>query len=149
VEPLLPASRRNPGKHYRRKPGGGRKVTYGDRLYFSAIVYVLRTGIQWNAFPSPLFEGLKSSALHKRFQEWARVGFFTEIWRKGLAVYDEMEGIAWKWQSADGTQGGAPLARESVGPNPTDRGKKWKQAARARGRTWRPALTTRHRGERA
>jgi len=46
------------------------------------------------------------------------------IWKKGLAVYDEMEGIAWKWQSADGVQVEAPLAQESVGPNPTDREKK-------------------------
>jgi len=40
-----------------------------------------------------------------------------------LAEYDEMEGIAWEWQSLDGTQGKAPLAQEAVGNNPTDRGK--------------------------
>ena len=34
VEPLLPASHREPTKPYRRKPGGGRKPTYSDRLYF-------------------------------------------------------------------------------------------------------------------
>jgi putative transposase len=61
--------------------------------------------------------------VHKRFQEWARAGLFLAIWRKGLAEYDELEGIAWEWQSADGTINKAPLARESVGPNPTDRGK--------------------------
>lgn len=33
----------------------------------------------------------------------------------------------------------APLAQESVGPNPTDRGKKWEQAAPACRRAWRPA----------
>jgi|GEM_PF-398231 len=41
----------------------------------------------------------------------------------GLAEYDEMEGIAWRWQSIDGTMMKAPLAQEAVGPNPTDRGK--------------------------
>ena len=33
------------------------------------------------------------------------------------------EGIAWHWQAADGTNIEAPLARESVGRNPTDREK--------------------------
>ena len=149
VEPLLPTSRRDPAKQYRRKPGGGRKPTYSDRTYFSGIVYVLRTGIQWNAFPRKEFEGLGSSALHARFQEWEKNGLFLAIWKKGLAVYDALEGIAWKWQSADGVQVEAPLARESVGPNPTDRGKKRKQAHARGGRAWRPALARRQRGERA
>ncbi len=34
-----------------------------------------------------------------------------------------MEGIAWNWQSVDGALVKAPLAREAVGRNPTDRGK--------------------------
>ena len=34
-----------------------------------------------------------------------------------------MEGIAWRWQSIDGALLKAPLAQESVGPNPTDREK--------------------------
>ena len=37
--------------------------------------------------------------------------------------YDELEGIGWEWQSVDGCMIKAPLARESVGHNPTDRGK--------------------------
>ena len=50
-------------------------------------------------------------------------GFFLKLWKKGLAEYDDMEGIAWKWQSIDGSMTKAPTAQESVGPNPTDRGK--------------------------
>ena len=34
-----------------------------------------------------------------------------------------MEGIAWRWQSVDVAAGKAPLARECVGANSTDRGK--------------------------
>jgi putative transposase len=41
-----------------------------------------------------------------------------------LAEYDEIEGIAWKWPSIDGAMIKAPLAKETVGRNPTDRGKK-------------------------
>jgi hypothetical protein len=38
--------------------------------------------------------------------------------------YDELEGIGWQWQSLDGALVKAPMALESVGRNPTDRGKK-------------------------
>ena len=147
VEPLIPASPRIVGKTYRRKPGGGRKRKYSDRLYFAAIVYVLRTGIIWNALPREKFEGLGSAAVHRKFQQWARAGFFLGLWRRGLAEYDELEGIAWLWESADGSNLEAPLARESVGPNPTDPGKKWDKAKPPRRREWHPLVTRRHRGE--
>ena len=61
--------------------------------------------------------------MHKRFLEWEKAGFFEALWRAGLAEYDELEGIAWRWQSIDGAMIKAPLAQEQVGPNPTDRGK--------------------------
>ena len=87
-----------------------------------------------------------ASAIHKRFLEWDKAGFFVALWQAGLAEYDEMEGIAWRWQSIDGALLKAPLAQESVGPNPTDRGKKWKQADVAGRRPWHPAVDHRDRG---
>ena len=148
VEPLLPDTRRDPSLTYKRKPGGGRKPRYSDRLYFQAIVYVLRNGLNWNELPREKFGGLGSSAVHKRFQVWARAGLFQAIWRKGLAEYDELEGIAWEWRSADGTNDMAPLTRESLGPNPTDRGKEKYQAPHSRRRAWRPAVDRRNRSQR-
>ncbi|UKI33746.1 MAG: IS5 family transposase [Lentisphaeria bacterium] len=124
VETYIPNDLRCPGVNYRRKPGGGRKSRYGNRLYFSAIVYVLRTGIIWNALPRKEFENITSQAVHKKFMQWSRAGFFQKLWHAGLMEYDEMEGIAWEWQSADGSHGKAPLAQELAGANPTDRGKK-------------------------
>ena len=67
VETYIPNDLRCPGVNYRRKPGGGRKSRYGNRLYFSAIVYVLRTGIIWNALPRKEFENITSQAVHKKF----------------------------------------------------------------------------------
>ena len=113
---------------------------------FAAIVYVLRTGCQWKALPKSFGS---ASAIHHHFQKWRQEGFFVRLWRAGLAEYDEMEGIAWEWQSLDGTQGKAPLAQEAVGNNPTDRGKKRNQAQPAGGRPWRPALAYRRRGQSA
>jgi hypothetical protein len=43
----------------------------------------------------------------------------------------------------------APLARESVGRNPTDRGKKRQQAPYPGGRPWCPALNRRDRSKQA
>ena len=120
------------------KPGGGRKPI-SPREIFAAIVYVLRTGCQWKALPKSFGS---ASAIHQHFQHWRQAGFFVRLWRAGLAEYDEMEGIAWEWQSMDGTQGKAPLAQEAVGNNPTDR-EKGTQAQPAGGRPWRPALAYR------
>jgi transposase len=143
VKPLLPERKRPARRQYQRKPGGGRKRK-APRLVFEAIVYVLRTGCQWKALPRERFGS--ASAIHTRFLEWQAAGVFEALWRAGLAEYDEMEGIAWRWQSIDGAMMKAPLAQESVGRNPTDRGKKWQQAPPAGGRPWHPVVAHRHRG---
>ncbi|GCF11189.1 hypothetical protein KDI_47530 [Dictyobacter arantiisoli] len=57
VEPLIPPT----PSHAK----GGRP-RMPDRQAFAAIVYVLRTGIQWNALPRELGA---SSTIHDRFQE--------------------------------------------------------------------------------
>lgn len=149
VEPLIPTNPRETGKEYARKPGGGRKPKYSNRLFFSAIVYILRTGIIWNALPREKFEGVSSAMVHRKFQQWARAGVFRSIWQRGLAEYDALEGIAWLWESADGSNIEAPLAQESIGPNPTDRGKKWNKTTFAGRREWRPLVTRRQRGQSA
>src|ERR1039458_2838365 len=124
-------------------PGGGRKPLE-SRQIFAGIVYVLRTGCQWKALPKSFGS---ASSVHKHFQRWRGQGFFLALWQAGLAEYDDMEGIAWEWQSIDGTQGKAPLAQEAVGNNPTDRGKKRQQAQPVGGRCWRPAVPYRQRGQ--
>lgn len=85
------------------------------RQAFEAIVFVLSTGIQWKALPSVFGS---SSSVHRYFQEWTKAGLFLKIWKRGLAEYDEMSGIAWRWQSVDGCITKAPTALESVGRNP-------------------------------
>lgn len=112
VAPLVPPS---PS----RAKGGRPRM--GDRDAFAAIVYVLRTGIQWNALPRDLGA---SSTVHDRFQEWAAAGFFAALWRAGLAEYDELTGIAWGWQAVDGVTTKAPFGGDATGPNPTDRAKR-------------------------
>lgn len=112
VEPLIP-----PAPSHRK---GGR-TRASDRQMCSAIVYLLRTGIQWNALPRELGA---SSTVHDRFQEWEQAGLFRELWEAGLTAYDELQGIAWRWQALDGVMTKAPFGGAATGPNPTDRAKR-------------------------
>lgn len=114
IEPLLPERPAHPlGCHNPRVP---------DRDAMNAILFVLRTGCQWNALNAT---GIcSSSSAHRRFQEWRQAGVFTELWRRGLLAYDERVGIEWEWQAMDGAMTKAPLGGEKTGPNPTDRAKR-------------------------
>ena len=146
VEPLIPARQRIADQAYPRKSGGGRKPK-NLRQVFEGIVFVLRTGCQWKALPAERFGS--ASTIHARFLEWDKPGVFDALWKSGLAEYDEFEGIAWRWQSIDGAMMKAPMAQQSVGPNPTDRGKKWEQAPFSGGRSRRPVVARRDRGQSA
>jgi putative transposase len=114
LEPLLPERPTHPlGCHNPRVP---------DRDAMDAILFVLRTGCQWNALNAT---GIcSSSSAHRRFQEWERAGLFAELWRRGLLAYDEQHGIEWEWLAMDGAMTKAPLGGGHTGPNPTDRAKR-------------------------
>jgi transposase len=146
VEPLIPERKRDKDKTYKRIIGGGRKPI-DPRKVFAAIVYVLRTGIQWKALPKEIYGS--PSAIHRYFREWERSGFFLELWQRGLSEYDDMEGIAWEWQSIDASMYKSPLAKENSGANPTDRGKKRNKTPYPCGRAWRPSVDRRYRGKQA
>jgi transposase len=46
----------------------------------SAILFVLRTGCQWNSLDAT---GICScSSAHRRFREWLDTGLFHEFWRQ-------------------------------------------------------------------
>ena len=64
VAPLIPKVKRDPKKSYQRRRGGGRKPMESRRI-FEAIIYVLRTGIQWKALPK---EYGSSSSVHRYFR---------------------------------------------------------------------------------
>lgn len=118
VKEIIPKPTRAAGKQYKRAPGGGRKPM-NPRTILAAIFYVLRTGIQWKALPK---EFGSSSSVHRYFMAWSKAGVFEKMWALGLKEYDELKGIKWEWQSIDGSNVKAPLAKEEVGSNPTDRG---------------------------
>ena len=117
AEPLLPAQK----PHLK----GGRPPR-DNRQMLGAILYVLRTGLQWNALPREIGA---STTVYDRFRAWERAGVFARLWAAGLGEFDELVGIDWEWQSLDGVMTKAPFGRavtaeaEGIGHNPTDRGK--------------------------
>lgn len=113
MEPLLP-----PRKKHR---FGGHNPRVPDRNAMNAILFVLRTGCQWNALN--ITNICKSSPAHRRFQEWTNAGVFEEFWNRGLLHYDKKKGINWRWVSMDGAMTKAPLGGKKTGKNPTDRAK--------------------------
>ncbi len=120
IEPLLPKPKsRYRGRGAARRHIGGRPAA-DRRKVMSGILYVLRTGCQWNALPPHLGSG---KTAHSYFQAWQRAGVFKRRWAAGLTEYDDLIGIAWKWQAADGSMLKAPLGGQKTGKNPTDRGK--------------------------
>ena len=119
IKDEVPETKRDAQKHYVHALGQGCK-RMPARKALEGIFYVLRTGCQWKALPREYGSG---STVHRTFQKWLAAGFFEKIWAKGLEKYDEMGGIGWAWQSLYGCRVKAPLALESVGKNPTDRGK--------------------------
>jgi hypothetical protein len=51
----------------------------------NAILFVLRTGCQWNALNGT---GIcSSSTAHRRFLEWTEASVFLEFWRRGMLAY--------------------------------------------------------------
>ncbi len=109
VEPLLPV-------HANKDPLGRGRHRRNDRDAMDAILFVARTGCQWNALNAT---GIcSSSTAHRRFQEWTQAGVFLRLWQDGLKVYDELKRLNWSWQSMDGAMTKAPLGGGKNRPEP-------------------------------
>ena len=116
IEPLLPKPKsRYRGRGKNRKHMGGRPAADRRKL-MAGILYIMRTGCQWNALNAT---GIcSSSAAHRWFQKWVAAGIFEKFWALGLQEYDELKGIDWSWQSMDGAMTKAPLGGEKNRPQP-------------------------------
>lgn len=104
-----------------KKPGTPGRPATPFRRIFDGILYVLRTGCQWQAIPRQDYA--PGSTVHGRFRQWVQAGVFEQAWTVLLEYYDTRVGIDWKWQALDGVITKAPLGGEATGPSPVDRGK--------------------------
>lgn len=69
------------------------------RPILNAVIFRLRTGCQWNRLPERF--GSDSTA-HRWFQRWCARGVFQQVWAVLVGACQELGGVDWRWQSADG-----------------------------------------------
>src|SRR5438270_3915885 len=116
IEPLLP-----PPKPRRFRFPGRKPLT--NRQALTGILFVLKTGLNWNDLPRELNCG-SGSRCRRRLAEWQEAG----VWvRLHALLLDELQGadkIDWSRAAVDSSFARALGGGEETGPNPTDRGKK-------------------------
>ncbi len=76
----------------------------GQREALNGIIYIMRTGGQWNQLPRQFGD---DSSVHRTMQRWVAKGVFERIWAVLIEHCDELGGVDWDWQSADGAMGKA------------------------------------------
>ena len=85
------------------------------RAVLDAVVFRLRTGCQWNRLPK---EFPDDSSVHRAFQRWVDLGVLDRVWATLIEECDELGGVEWEWQAADGAMGKARFGGTSSAPTP-------------------------------
>jgi transposase len=138
VEPLLPPKPAH--------PKGGRPFTVSDRAALAGIIFVLKTGIQWEYLPREMGSGCGMTCW-RRLRAWQRAGVWAALHRVLLQRLADAGRIDWSRASADAARvpakGGAPSGARtrstgaSRGPTTTW----WPTAAASRSRPSRRRRT--------
>jgi putative transposase len=101
------------------EPHTGRPRT-DQRKALDGIIFILRSGCQWNALPRHFGS---DSAVHRTFQRWVKLGIFQMIWAALVAYARPLGLVEFEWQSSDTSMGkarfrGAHRAQtRQIGPN--------------------------------
>ena len=74
------------------------------RQVLDGIVYRARTGCQWNQLPKEFGD---DASIHRTLQRWEALGLFDILWAVLLSKAQELGGVDWQWQAADGCLGKA------------------------------------------
>jgi len=115
LEPLLP-----PPKRRRRRFPGRRPLDY--RKIVTGIVFVLKTGINWEDVPAELGWGC-GRTLKTYLKRWQRAGVWHRLHEVFLNELQDADRIDWSRGAVDSTKARALGGGDDTGPNPTDRGK--------------------------
>jgi putative transposase len=106
IEPILK-------DHFPSKPTGRPRID--QRAALDAIIFRLRSGCQWNLLPKDFPD---DSSVHRTFQRWVKIGVLDLIWASLLEECEELGGVNWEWQAADGAMGKARFGGISLAPTP-------------------------------
>src|SRR5262245_38688427 len=92
------------------RPTGRHHANWRNAL--NVIVFRMRSGCQWVQLPHRF--GPKSTA-HDWFQRWCAGGIMQRLRAELAAECDDLGGVDWQWQSADGRLGKARFGGEKGG----------------------------------
>ena len=106
-----------------------------ERLAFNGVIFRMRTGCQWNHLPQEFGD---SSNVYRAFVRWEQKAIFDILWAILLTKCEDLRGVDWQWQSADGCLG---KARGAPGSGVGKRGHK--TGASAPTRPTAPSLASR------
>jgi putative transposase len=95
------------------KPRGRRRID--ARAALEAIIFRLRTGCQWNHLPASFPD---DSSVHRTFVRWSDRQVFEAIWADLIEACEDLNGVDWEWQAADGSMGKARKGGSKSGPTP-------------------------------
>lgn len=100
----------------------------GEREALNGIIYQMRSGCQWNHLPRQFGD---DSSVHRALQRWIAKGVFERAWAVLIENCDELGGLDWRWQSADGAMGKARFGGIASGRIPRIVRKTARNAARS------------------
>lgn len=96
------------------------------RRALDGIIFVLRSGCQWNVLPKEFGD---DSSVHRTLQRWIERGVLKAIWGGLIEQCEELGGVNWEWQSADAAMGKARLGGIKSARTPRIVGKTARSAA--------------------
>jgi putative transposase len=85
------------------------------RRVFDAIIYRMRSGVQWNQLPRELGDDLTA---HRWFQRFVEDGVLEEIWVLLAAECQGLGDLDWTWQAVDTMMGKARMGGAKRGEIP-------------------------------
>jgi putative transposase len=85
------------------------------RACLNGVIFQMRTSCQWNKLPKEFGD---DSTVHRWFQRWAEEGVLERIWAVLVEHCDELRGVEWKWQAADGSLAKARFGGPMSGRTP-------------------------------
>jgi putative transposase len=97
-----------------------------QRQALNGIIHQMRSGGQWNQLPGKFGD---DSSVHRTMQRWIDKGVLQRIWAVLVENCQELGGVNWEWQSADGAMGKARFGGTSSAPTPRIAGKTARNAA--------------------
>ena len=85
------------------------------RKALNGIIFRARTSCHWNQLPDRFGD---DASVHRTQQRWEALGLFDALWAIVQTRCQDLDGVTWEWQAADGWLGKARLGGRTWVPTP-------------------------------